>query len=78
MGKPCPKHAAESKRRAVQLYNERGTAYAEVAREIGVDPSSLADWVRRAGVGRQGRLGGAPPQGPVPLLARLKSTHFVL
>ena len=25
-----------------------GTAYAEVAREIGVDPSSLADWVRRA------------------------------
>ncbi len=48
MGKPCPKHAAESKRRAVQLHNERGTAYAEVAREVGVDPSGLADWVRRA------------------------------
>ena len=48
MGKPCPKHAAEFKRRAVQPYNERGTAYAEVAREIGVDPSGLADWVRRA------------------------------
>ena len=77
MGKPCPKYTAEFKRRAVQLHNERGTAYAEVAREIGVDPSGLADWVRRAGVGRQGRLGGAPPQGPVPLLARLKSTHFV-
>lgn len=78
MGKPCPKYTAEFKRRAVQLYNERGTTYAEVAREIGVDPSSLADWVRRAGVGRQGRLGGAPLQGPVPLLARLKSTHSVL
>ena len=48
MGKPCPKYTAEFKRRAVQLYNERGTTYAEVAREIGVDPSSLADWVRRA------------------------------
>ena len=33
---------------AHQHYNERGTTYAEVAREIGVDPSSLADWVRRA------------------------------
>lgn len=48
MGKPCPKHTAEFKRRAVQPCNERGTACAEVAREIGVDPSSLADWVRRA------------------------------
>lgn len=46
MGKPCPKYTAEFKRRAVQLYNERGTTYAEVAREIDVDPSSLAD-VRR-------------------------------
>ena len=48
MGKPCPKHAVEFKRRAVQPCNERGTAYAEAAREIGVDPSGLADWVRRA------------------------------
>lgn len=32
MGKPCPKYTAEFKRRAVQLYNERGTTYAEVAR----------------------------------------------
>ena len=48
MGKPCPKHAAEFKRRAAQPCNERGTACAEVAREAGVDPSGLADWVRRA------------------------------
>lgn len=48
MGKPCPKYTAEFKRRAVRLYNERGATYAEVAREIGVDPSSLADWVGRA------------------------------
>ena len=48
MGKPCPKYTAEFKQQAVRLYNERGTTYAEVAREIGVDPSSLADWVRRA------------------------------
>ena len=48
MGKPRPKHTAELRRRAVRLYNERGTTYAEVAREIGVDPSSLADRVGRA------------------------------
>ena len=48
MGKPCPKYTAEFKRRAVQPCNERGTACAEVAREIGVDPSGLADRVRRA------------------------------
>lgn len=48
MGKPCPKHTAEFKWRAVQLHNERGTTCAEVAREAGVDPSGLADWVRRA------------------------------
>ena len=47
-GEPCPKHTAEFKRRAVQPYNERGTAYAEVAREVGVDPSGPADWVGRA------------------------------
>ena len=49
MGKPRPKYTAELKRRAVQPYNEGGgTAYAEVAREIGVGPSSLADRVGRA------------------------------
>ena len=39
---------------------------------------------RRPGVGRQGRVGGAPPQGPVPLVARLTDgntrcigTHFL-
>ena len=48
MGKPCPKYTAEFKQQAVRLCNERGTTYAEVAREVGVDPSSLADWVRRA------------------------------
>ena len=48
MGHASPKHTAESKRRAVQPCNERGTACAEAAREAGVDPSGLADWVRRA------------------------------
>ena len=48
MGKPRPKHTAEFERRAVQLHNGRGATCAEVAREIGVDPSSLADWVGRA------------------------------
>ena len=54
MGKPCPKHTAEFKRRAVQPCNERGTACAEVAREAGVDPSGLADWARRASAAAPG------------------------
>ena len=32
----------------MQLYRERKTAYAGVARELGVDPSGLADWVKRS------------------------------
>ena len=48
MGKPCPKHTAELRRRAVRLHNEGGAAYAEAARETGVDPSSPGDRVRRA------------------------------
>ena len=54
MGKPCPKYTAEFERRAVQPHNGRGTTYAEVAREIGVDPSSLADWVGRASAAAPG------------------------
>ncbi|MBM6784573.1 transposase [Enorma massiliensis] len=48
MGKPCPKHTAEFKQRAVQPYRERGGAYAEIGRELGVDPGSVSDWVKRA------------------------------
>ena len=47
MGKPSPKYTAEFKQRTVQLCNERGVS-AEVARKIGVDLSTLADWVRMA------------------------------
>ena len=48
MGKPSPKYAAELKQQAVRLCRERGGTYAETARELGVDPGSLSDWVRRA------------------------------
>ncbi|NMA53461.1 MAG: transposase [Bifidobacterium sp.] len=48
MGHPSPEYSAEFKQQAVRLYNERGTTYAEVARELGVDPGSLSDWVKRA------------------------------
>ena len=59
MGKPCPKHAAEFKRRAAQPCNERGTACAEAAREAGADPPGLADWARRASAAAPGA--GADP-----------------
>ena len=48
MGKPSPKRTAEFKQQAVRLYRERGGTYAETARELGVDPGSLSDWVKRA------------------------------
>lgn len=57
MGKPCPKYTAEFKQQAVRPYDERGATCAEVAREMGADPSSPADWVGRADAS------AAPPEG---------------
>ena len=48
MGHPSPKYSAEFKQQAVRLYRERGGTYAEIARELGCDPGSVSDWVRRA------------------------------
>lgn len=43
MGRASPKHAAEFKQGAVQTCRERGGAYAEIGRELGVDPGSVVD-----------------------------------
>lgn len=43
------------------LHGERGGTYAETAREPGVDPGSLPDWVRRADAA-QAPAGGNPFQ----------------
>ena len=48
MGHASPKYTAEFKQRAVRLYRERGGTYAEIGRELGVDPASVSDWVKRA------------------------------
>ena len=56
MGKPSPKYTAEFKQQAVRLYGKRGGTYAETARELGVDPGSLSDWVKRADAAQ------APPE----------------
>lgn len=61
MGHPSPRHSAGFKQQAVRLHGERGGAYAETAREPGVDPGSLPDWVRRAGAA-QAPAGGSPFQ----------------
>ena len=45
----------------MRLYNERGTTYAEAAREPGVDPGSPSDWVKRADAA-QAPAGGNPFQ----------------
>ena len=42
------KYTAEFKQRAVQLWRESGTTYAEVARGLGVDESTLRGWVKKA------------------------------
>lgn len=49
MGTPSPKYTSEFKQRAVELYRKSSpTTYAAVARELGCDPGSIADWVKRA------------------------------
>lgn len=48
MGHASPKCTAEFKQGAVQPYRERGGTYAEIGRELGVDPDSISDWVKRA------------------------------
>ncbi len=40
----------------MRLYRERGGTYAETARELGVDPGSLSDWVKKADTAQ------APPE----------------
>lgn len=32
----------------MQPHRERGGTYAEIGRELGVDPGSVSDWVKRA------------------------------
>lgn len=54
MGTPSPKHTAEFKQKAVELYRKFGTTYAEVARGLGCDPGSLSDWVKKADAPRGG------------------------
>lgn len=61
MGRPSPRYSAGFKRRAVGLYRERGGTCAETARELGVDPGSLSDWVKRADAARA-PAGGDPFQ----------------
>ena len=60
MGHPSPRHPAGFKQQAARPYRERGGAYAEAAREPGVDPGSPSDWVRRADAA-QAPAGGATP-----------------
>lgn len=47
MGAPSPKHTAEFKQKAVELYKKSGTTYAEVARGPGCDAGSLSGWVKK-------------------------------
>lgn len=47
-GTPSPKYTAEFRQRAVRLYRERGSTYAEIGRELGGDPGSVSGWVERA------------------------------
>lgn len=64
------KYTAEFKRRAVQLWRESGTTYAEVARGLGVDESTLRGWVKKADAAGGGEPGG--PQSPFQMEEELK------
>ena len=64
------KYTAEFKQRAVQLWRESGTTYAEVARGLGVDESTLRGWVKKADAAGGGEPGG--PQGPFQMEEELR------
>jgi len=42
------KYTPEFKEQAVALYLKSSTTYAAVARELGCDPGSLSDWIKKA------------------------------
>ena len=42
------KYTPEFKEQAVALYLRSNTTYAAVARELGCDPGSLSDWMKKA------------------------------
>lgn len=46
-----PRYTPEFKQRAVELYRSlgEGATYAEVGRELGVDPGTIAKWVAASG-----------------------------
>lgn len=67
MGRPSPKYTAEFKRRAVELYRERGCTCAELARELGCDAGGISDWVRRADA-----AGAAPDRNPFQMAEELR------
>ncbi len=48
MGNPSPGYTAEFKQKVVEPCRKSGTTYAEVARGLGSDAGSLADWVKKA------------------------------
>ena len=58
------------KYRAVQLWRESGTTYAEVARGLGIDESTLRGWVHKADAA--GAAGGGEPAGPFQMEEELK------
>ena len=70
MGNPSPRYTAEFKQKAVELYRKSGMTYAEVARGLGCNAGSLADWAKEADA-----AGPAPDDNPFQMaedLRRLK------
>lgn len=48
MGQKKKTYTAEFKQQAVALYRRSDTSYSAIARELGVDPGSVASWVKAA------------------------------
>ena len=79
MGSTNNRYTPEFKQRAVQLYQSRmPVTYAEVARELGVDPGTLSKWVALAGVSE---APSGEPENPFQLAEdnrRLKRENGIL
>ena len=48
MGQASPRYTAEFKKKTVDPYDPKGTTYAAVARDLGIDPGTLSSWVKAA------------------------------
>ena len=79
MARTRRKYTLEFKQEAVRLVQEEGMAYAEVGSDLGVNKSTIRDWVRKAERGQlEGARGPARPMTLEEEVAKLRRENRIL